>query len=149
MGWLFTCGSSLRDQIAENTKGWERITDEGVTVTSTCLAHCYRGGRFSGVLWSVWERTFQRNGQSTEPRQRWIGCDLLRYQSNYGWGYKDMEESMHPYYYSCPMKYLDMVPLDQFRGHVEWREGVKSYHARAKERRQQRRAFSRASDPRL
>jgi hypothetical protein len=71
MGWLFKAGSSRKDLIAENTKGWERTKEDGTTVASVCLAHCYRGGVFSGVLWSVWERTFIKNGQQVEPPQRW------------------------------------------------------------------------------
>ena len=101
-------------------------------VKTTCLAHCFRGGRFSGVLWAVWERTFSGGERATE---RWITCDLLRYQKDYGWGYKDMEESMHPYYYCCPLKYLEMVPIDQYGGHAEWREGVRKHHAQQLEKR--------------
>ena len=128
MGWLFTLGSTRRDLIAERAKHWECTGENGMLINSTCLAHCYRGGRFSGVLWSVWERTFTRDGRIAQPTERWITCDLLRYQNGYGWGYKDMEESMHPYYYSCPLGYLEMVPLDQFGGNAEWRQGVVEYH---------------------
>jgi hypothetical protein len=135
MGWLFTCGMTRREMIAERASDWERTGEDGMVVKSDCLAHCYRGGAFSGVLWSVWERTFTREGQTIKPTERWIACDLLRYQRDFGWGYKDMEESMHPFYYSCPLGYLAMVPLDQFGGHVEWREGVRQYHARQKEKR--------------
>jgi len=108
-----------------------------MTVTSTCLAHCYRGGAFSGVLWAVWERTFIGNGQQAKPVERWITCDLLRHQRDYGWGYKDMDESMHPYQYSCPLKYLALVPIETYGGNAEWREGVRAYHARQREKRRQ------------
>ena len=139
MGWLFKSGISRRDLIAENTKGWERIKEDGTVIKSTCLAHCYRGGVFSGVLWSVWERTFIKDGQKIEQPQRWIICDLLRYVDG-EWGYKDMEESMHPFFYSCPLGYLDMVPLDVYGGHAEWRELVSQYHARSTEKRRARKA---------
>lgn len=134
MGWLFTRGMTRREMISERAATWETTSGE-MLVKSTCLAHCYRGGAFSGVLWSVWERTFTKDGQTVKPTERWITCDLLRYQKDYGWGYKDMEESMHPYYYSCPLGYLEMVPIDQFGGHAEWREGVRQYHIRQKEKR--------------
>jgi hypothetical protein len=90
------------------------------------------------VLWAVWERTFTKDGQTAQPTERWIICDLLRHQKDYGWGYKDMEESMHPYYYSCPLGYLEMVPIDQYGGHAEWRECVRHYHAQQAEKRRQR-----------
>ena len=94
MGWLFPYGASRKSLIAERVKNWERTTDSGVLITTTCIAHCYRGGVFSGVLWSVWERAFLKDGVDSEPRQRWIQCDLLRCERG-EWGYKDMEESMH------------------------------------------------------
>lgn len=136
MGWLFTVGSTRKQLIAERTENWTRDGAEGVTVKTTCLAHCYRGNVYSGVLWAVWERTFIKDGQQTQPNERWITCDLLRYQKDYGWGYKDLDESMHPYFYSCPLGYLELVPLDQFGGNAEWREGVRSYHARRQQKRQ-------------
>jgi hypothetical protein len=79
MGWLFKSGYSRSDMIEDRIKEWDRTTDDGVVVKTTCLAHCYRGGAFSGVLWTVWERTFTRDGQQVQPTQRWIGCDLLQY----------------------------------------------------------------------
>jgi hypothetical protein len=140
MGWLFKDGCTRNDMIRERSEDWERSTDDGVLVKTTCLAHCYRGGNFSGVLWSVWERTYTTDNQTAKPTERWIACDLLQYQNNYGWGFKDMEESMHPYYYSCPKGYLALVPIDQYGGHAEWREGVRQYHERQAEKRKQRRA---------
>ncbi|HEY1598845.1 MAG TPA: hypothetical protein VGG64_04540 [Pirellulales bacterium] len=106
MGWLFTHGSTLKSQIRHLSEGWERQLPDGTNVETTCLAHCYRGGSFSGNLWSVWERTFVRDGQETQPAERWITLCLLNYQTGYGWGYKDMEEASGPYFYSCPLKYL-------------------------------------------
>lgn len=137
MGWLFKSGSTRRDLIEERTKSWERQSGE-MLVKSTCLAHCYRGNVFSGVLWSVWERTFMKNDAEVQPTERWIQCDLLQYERDFGWGYKDMEESMHPYYYSCPLKYLDMVPIDTYGGHPEWRAEVALHHERRREQRKAR-----------
>ena len=140
MGWLFKCGYSRRDMIRDRAEEWERTTDDGVLVKSICLAHCYRGGAFSGVLWTVWERTFTKEGHQAQATERWIGCDLLRYQKDFGWGYKDMEESMFPFYYSCPLGYLEKVPIGQFGGHAEWREQVRLHHQRVAEKRRSRRA---------
>jgi len=95
MGWLFKPGFTRKDLIRERTENWERSGSEGIAVQTTCLKHCYRGGVFSGVLWSVWERTFERQGEAAQPTERWITCDLLRCQQG-DWGYKDMDESMHP-----------------------------------------------------
>ena len=138
MGWLFKCGSTRRGLIEERIKGWERTKSDGLLITSRCLAHCYRGGAFTGVLWSVWERTFTRIGEVADPTQRWIQCDLLRYQRDYGWGYKDMEESCGPYYFSCPLKYLRMVPIEQYGGNASWRNEVREYHERRRNKRRLR-----------
>ena len=131
MGWLFVPGSDRRSMIKDRTSIWERTNKDGTTIKTTCLAHCFRGNCFSGVLWSVFERTFIRDGEQTEPSQRWIPCDGMQYsRNNDGWGYKDLDESTRPYYYSCPKKYLDMVPVETFGGNTEWREQVRQYHQR-------------------
>ncbi len=137
MGWLFTRGSTRKELITEQTKNWTANGPDDTTVNTTCLAHCYRGGRFSGVLWSVWERTFVRNGEAVQPTERWITCNLLRCRKDDGWGYKDLDESMHPFYYSCPLRYLNLVPIEVHGGCKEWREGVRRYHARQRETRRQ------------
>lgn len=83
-----------------------------------CIAHQCKGN----VLWTVWEITQQRGEHPAGTR--FIGCDLLRkFPRGDGWGYKDMCESSHPYQYSCPLKYLDMVPVAS----EKWREGVRAY----------------------
>ena len=126
MGWLFTQDSTKKEIVTERTTGWEKALPDGTTMKNVCLRHCYRGNRFSGILWTVWERTFQKDGSQVKAPERWIGCDLLRYQSGYGWGYKDMEEAMGPCEVSCPLCYLEMVPV----ACAEWRQGVRSYHQR-------------------
>jgi len=136
MGWLYTPGISRRYLIKQRTSGWQHESGEGMAVNSVCLAHCYRGGVFSGVLWTVWERTFEKDGKEAQPIQRWIGCDLMQYsREDDGWGYKDMDESMHPYFYSCPLKYLRMVPVVTCQ---EWREIVHEHHAKLKRKREAR-----------
>lgn len=141
MGWLFTYGQTLKELIARRIEGWDRTGDDGVLTRSTCLRHCYRGGSFSGVLWTVWERIFTKNGVEARPVQRWIGCDLLQYQTGYGWGYKDMEEAMGPYQCSCPLGYLALVPV----ACESWREGVRAYHERIKAKREARKAARRSA----
>ena len=40
-----------------------------------------------------------------------------------------MDESVHPFFYSCPLGYLEMVPIETSGGNPEWRVGVRAYHA--------------------
>ena len=137
MGWLFRQDITRKELIAERSESWQRQSGETI-VQSECLAHCYRGGSFSGVLWAVFERRFIKDGEDVEPRQRWITCDLIQYRRDSGWGYKDMDESMGPYYWSVPMKYLNMVPIDEYGGNAEWRAEVIKYHERQREKRKSR-----------
>jgi len=110
MGYDFTLGATKKDIIARRTRNW--ITDGA---DYACLKRALRGN----TLWSVWEKTPQEG-----PTERFIRCDLLRKDKGYGWGYKAMYESMHPYQYSCPLGYLDLVPV----ANQEWRDKVKRFH---------------------
>ena len=123
MGWLFTAGLSRSDLIRERTKSWEYKGASG-----RCLAHACVGN----VLWMVCEI---RKPESQVDR--FIECDLMAPKRGYGWGYKDMTESMHPYYYSCPLAYLDMAPV----ACEEWRVEVRKYHARRNSIRERLRTF--------
>ena len=56
---------------------------------------------------------------------RYIGMDLL-IPDKTGWGYKPMCEEAGPYFYGCPLSFLDMVP------HVanqQWRDDLRKHHA--------------------
>jgi hypothetical protein len=47
--------------------------------------------------------------QSKKTGEKFILLMLLDRQPGYGWGYKDIEESMGPVEYDCPVKLLDLV----------------------------------------
>lgn len=112
MGWLFGHGQT-RSQLIERLTRYEEHSGR----TRRCLRHCTSGN----VLWTVWEIA-----RPDEAPMRYIGCDLLAWdKSCAGWGYKDMCEEMQPFYYSCPLAYLDMVPSTS----PEWREQVRAWHA--------------------
>lgn len=113
MGWLFKQGYDKTSLIQHLVKPEENEQRRWET-----LAHCVRGN----VLWSVISITEKQANRSL----RIIACHLLAsHGDGYGWGYKDMDESMHPYYYSCPLKYLEMVPDV---ANESWRQGVRDYH---------------------
>jgi len=80
---------------------------------SVLVKHCYRGN----IIWTI-ERVRCN-------RKLFIGC----YKVEGGRGtepmmYKPMDESMHPYYYSCPLGYLKEVPV----ANKQWRDNVVAYH---------------------
>ncbi|MCP5348799.1 MAG: hypothetical protein H7A04_18255 [Pseudomonadales bacterium] len=118
MGWYYS--RQTRAQLIQ-----ELIQpQEGERAYYDVIAHALRGN----VLWSVVRITAKQAGifgLDIGETTSFIRCDLLQ-GSGGEWGHKPLEESMHPYYYSCPVRYLDMAP-EQCR---EWREGVRDYHAR-------------------
>jgi hypothetical protein len=109
MGWDYTHGASKQDIVRERIA--PRTWDTGAvrTVASRVVG---------GVLWTVRDHTHP-DGRL----ERYIGCDLLQGTPG-GWGYKDLDEHSHPYYYSCPLAYLDIAPV----ACQEWREGVHKWH---------------------
>lgn len=114
MGWTITPGAKRCDVIEERTTSYEDNLQR-----RECLARAVRGK----VLWTVWEVTSKRDGRT----QRYIGCDILGTDGEGNHGYKDECESVGPCYYSCPLKFLQMVPEVACEG---WRQKVREFHAR-------------------
>lgn len=52
---------------------------------------------------------------------------LLKGRSNTrdGWGYKDMDETMHPYYYDFPANWLDLLSPTDSENAKAWRQAVR------------------------
>ena len=121
MGWSFG-DRTLKELIANRIREKESWSADNTVIGKfKVLRYCYRGNQFSGgVLWKVYEKSW--NDGSRAPI-RFIACDLLGYSGG-TWGYKDMEESMFPFYFSCPLIYLDMVPV----ANEKWRQAVREYH---------------------
>jgi hypothetical protein len=118
MGWYYTHGASRADTIRELTPA-ERRDDNGRIFRT--LRHCCRGN----VLFTLQEN-ITPEGVST----KWIGVSLMQ-RSAEGWGYKPMDESMHPYYYNCPLSYLDEASEPVNESSANWRAQVR-FHAAAK-----------------
>ena len=110
MGWLF--GWSSRKELAEHL-----ISGNGVHT----VKHCFKGNN----LWAVQEIMRDQGPDAGKPI-RFIALYMLkgRSDSRDGWGYKDLDESAGPYYYTCPVSYLDMVP-DPGGYATEWRKKVR------------------------
>lgn len=111
MGWLFTNGATKQDVIAELTRSY--VTNRG---KADIIAYTV----IDNVIWKVIDHSDTQSGDCL----RYIACDLLE-SSDSGWGYKSLDESVHPLYYNCPLEYLDMVPDVMCE---DWREGVRLYH---------------------
>ncbi|MDR2839038.1 MAG: hypothetical protein LBV49_10830 [Azonexus sp.] len=122
MGWLFK-NESREELIRDLTKPYDT---EQVSCKTIAHAICHEGDY--GVLWSVAELTAKQKGalKDLAPGQfiRLIRCDLLDCHKGQ-WGYASLGETMHPFYFSCPLSYLDMAPEQS----AEWRNKVRAYHA--------------------
>jgi len=115
MGWWFSQDDTKKDVIQKLIKDEENEVAKWTTVT-----HCLRGN----ILWIVREIFYKKENKT----ERYIQCSILGAQKDYGWGSKDMEESMGPCYHSCPLKYLDLVPEPKSEYSKEWRDRVRAYH---------------------
>lgn len=58
---------------------------------------------------------------------RYIALFLLQ-SSRHGWGYKDMDESCHPYYYNCPLSFLALRTCKTGKYAAEWLAKVYEFH---------------------
>jgi len=112
MGWTFPYSTFTKSDII----GEIIESHESETRSWRVLRHCIKGN----VLWCLVE-----SGPKDGEKRKWIACYLLGKHGGETWGYKDIDESMHPYFYSCPVSYLDEAddPInDKAR---EWREMVR------------------------
>lgn len=126
MGWSYG-HTTKKALIADITKPYRG---------RVCLAHCYRGNNFKGIVWSVWET---EGLLEVNPRtSRYIVCDLLECVQQ-EWGHKTLFESCGPYYYSCPLSYLALVSQDRYEVNEEWRNSVYSRHANQQQRSRRKR----------
>lgn len=129
MGWYFNEYDDRKATIEGLIKKEEiKLVDGSGVVVRTCLAHTYKGFAFAGVLYAVYEDEMFDKERVKKWSKRWIAVHLLKYLKKQ-WGYKSMDESVGPYYYGCPLKYLDMVPEVT---NPAWREVVRDHWANRK-----------------
>ncbi len=127
MGWTYVRTS--RDQLIRELTA----PQDGERVRTEVIDHTLVGN----VLWTVVRVTAKQAdvaGVKVDESVCFIHCDLLE-SAGCEWGYKALTEAEHPYYYSCPMHYLDMAPAQC----ADWRKRVRAHHA-------QRPADGRADD---
>jgi hypothetical protein len=110
MGWTYPYGATRAQVIDELTREQENANG-GVFRT---LRKCFRGN----TMYALHE-----TGPEGQTR-KWIGIYLLQ-RSQGSWGYKDMSEDMHPYYYDCPVSYLDEADEPTSESAKEWRALVR------------------------
>lgn len=110
MGWYYTDGATRRDIIDELTK--EQVTETTVFRT---LRKCFRGN----TMYALHE-----SGPPAGPLTKWISVYLLQRHKD-SWGYKPLPEDALPYYFDCPLSYLDEADEATTENAKEWRAGVR------------------------
>lgn len=138
MGWLIGWSSrkGLIQHLTKDNSGRcynEHVHPKGMDpddfdryrYESKTLKSCYRGGIRAGSLWAVKEYTEFKDDVLIK-QDKYIILFMLRYygEKHGGWGYKDVEESCGPIYYSCPVSYFELVPEPPNEWAREWREEV-------------------------
>ena len=124
-------GPTRKQLIQWMSEGGQDARPDGTVVTRACLRRRYIGSSKRGVMWCVWERSFVKDGQWVCLASRWIECVVMRHVTGYGWAYKDFTERGSPRVYSCPLGYLDLVPVAD----EVWRQCVRAHHASLTKRR--------------
>ncbi len=120
MGWFFE-DLSLQQLIARLTKDREYTGPDGNDYKDICLAHAYVADTETfGVLWCVRDR---RNSQSLGIIERRIVCNLIE-SRNGMLGCKSLCETDYPSYFSVPVSFFAIVPIEVYGGDAEWREAV-------------------------
>lgn len=61
-----------------------------------------------------------------ETDEKYIAFHLIERREKGEYAVKSMSEQCHPFYYTCPLKLLSMVPM----ANLEWRKEVRAYHQR-------------------
>jgi len=108
MGWLF--GFNSPSEIRRDLNA-QRTTTKLLGQKATAY------GRH---LWSVYE---------TPAGEKFINLDLIDRGHDGVWGYKDMDESMGPCTYDCPLALLDLAGETTNEYAKKWRESVRAHHA--------------------
>lgn len=108
MGWLFGYHNTTQ------------IKNELNAARSNLKLVAQRVTNYGRHIWSLYE---------TNEGERFINLDLCSKHDG-EWGYKDMDETMGPYYYDCPVAMIDMAGPTPHKTAQDWRDNVLKFHAR-------------------
>ena len=103
MSWTFLYNAPDKNQVIEEC-----------TLTSGSLC-CIKKTTNGNELWTLW----LDNSSGTKS----IALFLLARRDN-TWGYKYISEASGPYYYKCPLAFLEEAPVQN----QSWRDKVLVYH---------------------
>ncbi|MEW5934772.1 MAG: hypothetical protein AB1816_14450 [Bacillota bacterium] len=128
MGWMFVekvPGQSIREFFTEEMGG--RYSDGSVGRVLDCAVVNMT------EAYIAYERAWPDGRREVSA----IVCLLVfRPRDEFNFGYKDMGEEMHPYYYNCPERILKLLTPTDNKNALEWRqkcwENLRARQARPK-----------------
>lgn len=120
MGWTYSQNWTSKEAIISHCIDWGD--------KFTTLEHSVKGGR----LWVL----LQYN-EGDKKGDVFVALYLLQKDGS-EWGYKDMDDTCGPYYYDCPISFINRT-VDSGRAlksnTTAWHDQVRAYHAKSRERR--------------
>ena len=115
MGWFFPYHTYNRKTLID-----ERVAPYiGENHKIEVIRYCVRGNN----LWKLTELTMP-DGKV----ERFIALDMMQ-KSGGTWGYKDLDDGCGPFYYNCPLCYVDACTETTHKTANHWREQVRKYWA--------------------
>ena len=121
MGWSYSHNATKESTIAELIRTYQSVKSDGSQTGRTIETRVHRV--VGNHLWAVKDV----KDDAGNVLDSFIYLALLQ-KDDGCWGYKDMDESMGPHYYDCPLTLLKLCePSNQYAR--EWRERVQSFHA--------------------
>jgi hypothetical protein len=115
MGWLF------------NAKSKQALIQELVSPQRsdcyTLVISDYELNKEGDVLWTLTDWTYT-NQCGVVEKATFISCYLLDCSSGQ-WGYKSLDEQTHPFYFDCPLRFLDKA---NYQPCEVWRSKVRKWH---------------------
>lgn len=129
MGWDYVRGKTRDWLVNDCIKDSDWAIDDHRRCTRKTLAYrlVFQRGHCSGdpshVLWSVKHDVVTNALGIVLEESKYILCTLIQ-KCQGEWGQKDMTESCHPYWYDCPLEFLDLAPV----ACQQWRDIVQNQH---------------------
>jgi hypothetical protein len=107
MGWISRRGSKPSD--------WKKEILSDYDSSDRCKVVDHKATCFGTHWWVLFE---------TKDKVRFIVLYLFKRFED-GWGYKDMDESMFPYYFDCPVSLLNKAGESDNEQTTKWRQVIR------------------------
>jgi hypothetical protein len=112
MGWTYSREWENKEDVVDYLKD---CYNDGIVHSET-----YEEGQH--ILWTI----LCIKDNLADNSKYLIVCDLIS-PSQYGWGHKTIDEMMGPFYYSCPIHFLNLTEKSEYKN-KGWRKNVVEYH---------------------